>query len=324
MPLTKLTQRLEFRLILMLAFSIGLSSNRLLIAQNPEKFSFSSWSNGLTSTEFANSRFLMKARAFRQTSDDKAGIGEIVATFRYEILRGQDYCRILEASEEKSGIKTVVEQCFTKQFLHLQGNNASDPKLEPELTTSGCLDVRTAGFHPADLLGATSLIFGIASFSGDWRPRLAEFPEDNYQDPAVKDFGPVGTVRVFFTNSVPSEIEHSFESITRDKTTRRINLIDRNKSETNVIRYSKIVWKAVPNGFIPMSYTYDQYLVSGGERQSLQCQIVTIEEFDLDMSLSDSNFLPKNELAIGTPISVNEVMFACEWRDNRIQPVNRN
>ena len=273
-PLLTLTQTFEFRLVFqsvfVLAILLAVFSESSLHAQNQEKFRFSAWNTGLKSTAFANCRILVKAENFRRTSDNSSGMGERAATTHYEILRRQEYCRIVDVMVMvgEPGIKTVLELCYTDQYLHLQGNNVSDPALEPKLSASGCLDVKEVEFYPADgLLGPASLIFGVVSFSGDWQPRLAEFVDSDSQDPAFLDFGPIGKVTVLFANGVPNEIEHSFGSITRDTATRKINRIKRNHSEINVIRYSKIVWNAVSIGFIPESYTYDQYLIVDGNRQ---------------------------------------------------------
>ena len=48
-----------------------------------------------------------------------------------------------------------------------------------------------------------------------------------------------------------------------------------------------------------------------------KCEIVEIE-FDADVS--DSDLLPNWNIANGTPVSVNEVPFPCEYQDGRIVP----
>lgn len=296
-----------------------------LMAQDQDKFSFSTWKRGIASPAFEKSHFRVKTEAFRKTSDNSGGMGKSVAMCHYEIYRRNDYCRItLETTSIENGVKSIVEQCFTDQFVHLQGNNRTNPALEPVMALSGCLDVIEAEFYPTDdAFGPSALIFGIVGFSGDWKPRLAEFEDEAKLDhPAMLDFGPIGKVRVHFQQGFPQEIEHTFNSFTRDKASNKVNRLVRNLSETNTIRYSSINWKSVEGGgYFPNSYNYDQYLTVGGKRESLVGHKVTVEQFEFAKSFSNDIFIPKNNPKTGTAVSVSDVPVACEWRNNRIQPV---
>lgn len=142
--------RRAFALTTMLssALTIVLSSETVH-AQPVEKFQFSLWKKGLTSPAFTGSYFRVKAERYKQTSDDSRGMGPRFGTTHYDILRSQEYSRITQVGvADKSGVKQIIEQCFTDQYLSVVGNNFNDPLAEPVLKVYGRLDVREERVQP--------------------------------------------------------------------------------------------------------------------------------------------------------------------------------
>jgi hypothetical protein len=288
--------------------------------QPAKTFQFSVWKKCLTSKAFTNSRFRVKSEAYKQTPNDKGGRGPRVGVTYYDIFRSEDLCRTLQVGvDDKRGLKLVLEQCFTDQYLNLQGNNYSDPKREPVLRASGCLE-REPQNHPTDMIGPTTLIFGVVNFAGDWDPRIANFDDSlEAKKPTAIDCGPIGTIRVTVEEGAPSEIEHRFQSIAN--LNGKIDFAKRDPAQSQILRYSKIVWKSVDTGFIPVSYVFDQFEEAKGAPVLLQHVVVTVEEYELNKEyLNDDLFLPTNIIKDGTEVYTG-YDFRCEWRDDRIQPI---
>lgn len=307
-------------LVLALGFALVCLSARAERVEAQSIGGLKEWRQGLESPALHNCKLSIEVKAYERPN------GKMRATLLREIYRRGDWYRRFEVGQGFDGSERTMtsEKCVTKQILQIKVLDAADPADPPSRTISGYLDVNELDKHPTDDLLYSQLLFGLIPMGGDWTPRLAMLEPETAKDNTISHEleGELGSISMTLSpDGLPMRIEHraNHYSLSEDN---RFDPSRRDPNQLNMVVYSEIEWNRFNGTLLPQSYVMDyMYKRKREPTQYFGHYLIKLVDHELGLNLNDRDFLPTLDMEPGTPVSVSDVPVACEWRNDRIQPI---